>query len=161
MHDTKTDVPEEFVAEQPVPWLVEYQRMNCSATSPLTTFQGVLCDEIVLPQSAADDADPARLVLACDAWAEALMNQAMFLPGEFAQEVLSSYYARDYFTQISAGGHAQYFANRGNDEIAIRCAGAGLKSMLADPHHELFNLLVRVKRAKPSAARETSEVRRP
>jgi hypothetical protein len=26
--------------------------------------------------------------------------------------------------------------------------------MLADPHHELFNLLVRVKRAKPSAARK-------
>ncbi|MBL8548063.1 MAG: hypothetical protein JNL81_16505 [Hyphomonadaceae bacterium] len=140
--------------EQPTPWIVQYQREHCSGVSAMTTFQGMLCDEIVLPQSAADHADPAHLVLAADAWVDALMNQAQFLPGEFAQEALWSYYTRDYFAQVSAGGHARYFANRGADEVALRCAGAGLKSMLADPHLQLFELLVRLKRAKPAAARK-------
>jgi len=148
-----TEPPVEAI-EQPVPWIVQHQRAQCAGGSPLTTFQGVILDEIVLPQSAADHSDPAQLVLAVDAWVDALMNQAHYLQGEFAQEALWSYYARDYFTQASTGGHAQYFANRGGDEIALRCAQAGLKSMLADPHLELFNLLVRLKRAKPQAARK-------
>lgn len=140
--------------EQPVPWIVQYQRAQCSGASPMTTFQGLICDEIVLPQSAAEHGDPAQFVLAADAWVEALTNQAHFLPGEFAQEALWSYYTRDYLAQVSAGGHAQYFANRGADEVALNCAGAGLKSMLADPHLELFTLQLRLKRAKPSAARK-------
>lgn len=148
-----TEPPTEAI-EQPVPWIVQYQRAQCSGASPLTTFQGLICDEIVLPQSAADHGDPAQLVLATDAWVDALINQAQFLPGEFAQEALWSHYARDYFTQASAGGHDQYFANRGGDEVALRCAQAGLKSMLADPHLDLLNLLVRLKRAKPAAARK-------
>ena len=148
-----TEPPVEAI-EQPIPWIVQYQRAQCAGNSPLTTFQGLICDEIVLPQSAADHNDPAQLVLATDAWVEALMNQAHLLPGEFAQEALWSYYARDYLNQTSAGGHNQYFSNRGGDEIALRCAQAGLKSMLADPHLALFNLLVRLKRAKPSAARK-------
>jgi hypothetical protein len=143
--------------EQPLPWLIQHQRAQCTGASPLSTFQGLLCDEIVLPQSAADHADPAQLVLAADAWAEALLNQAFFLPGEFAQEALWSYYAHDYLTQVGAGGHAQYYANRGDDEIAIRCASAGLKSMLADPHLELFNLMVQLKRLKPAAARKLAQ----
>lgn len=149
-----TEPPPVEAIEQPVPWIVQYQRVQCTGASPLTTFQGLLCDEIVLPQSAADHGDPAQLVLATDAWVEALTNQIYFLPGEFAQEALWSFYARDYLTQVSEGGHAQYFANRGGDEIALRCAGAGLKSMLADPHLQLFNLLVRIKRAKPAQARK-------
>ncbi|MEZ5956138.1 MAG: hypothetical protein R3C27_02855 [Hyphomonadaceae bacterium] len=148
-----TEPPVEAI-ELPIPWIVQYQRAQCTGGSPRTTFQGLICDEIVLPQSAADHHDPLQLALATDAWVEALMNQAQFLPGEFAQEALWSYYARDYLKQASAGGHEQYFANRSDDEIALRCAQAGLKSMLADPHLELFNLLVRLKRAKPSMARK-------
>lgn len=148
-----TEPPVEAI-EQPVPWIVQHQRAQCDGASPLTTFQGLIADEIVLPQSAADNTDPAQLVLAADAWVEALTNQAQFLPGEFAQEALWSYYARDYFTQVSAGGHDQYFANRGGDEVALRCTQAGLKSMVADPHLEVFNLLVRIKRAKPASARK-------
>ncbi|ANP44721.1 DMP19 family protein [Candidatus Viadribacter manganicus] len=147
------EVPAEAI-EQPVPWIVQYQRVQCTGGSPLTTFQGVLCDEIVLPQSAADHGDPAQLVAAADAWVEALTNQAQFLPGEFAQEALWSFYARDYIAQVSVGGHAQYFANRGGDEVALRCASAGLKSMLADPHWELLTLLLRLKRSKPPVARK-------
>lgn len=153
----ETSEPTVEVAEQPTPWLVEYQRVQCTGASPMTTFQGLICDEIVLPQSAADSDDPAQLVLAAEAWVDALIGQALFLPGEFSQEALWSYYARDYLTQVAAGGHAQYYANRGSDEIAIKCAGAGLKSMLADPHLELFNLLVRLKRLKPSAARKLAQ----
>lgn len=154
--ETTETAPTEPI-EQPVPWLIHHQRTQCDGASPLTTFQGLLCDEIVLPQSAADHPDPAQLVMAADAWADALLNQAYFLPGEFAQEALWSYYARDYFTQASAGGHAQYYANRGADEIAIRCAAFGLKSMLADPHLELFNLLVQLKRLKPADARRLAQ----
>lgn len=148
-----TEPPVEPI-EQPVPWIVQYQRAHCSGDSPMTTFQGLICDEIVLPQSAAAHGDPAQLVSAADAWVDALTNQAHLLPGEFAQEALWSYYVRDYLMQVSAGGHDQYFANRGSDEIAMRCVGAGLNSMIADPHLELFQLLVRLKRAKPSAARK-------
>lgn len=148
-----TEPPVEAM-EQPVPWIVQYQRAQCAAASPLTTFQGVINDEIMLPKGAVEHLDPAQIVLAADAWVEALMNQAHFLPGEFAQEALWSFYARDYFTQVSTGGHDQYFANRGGDEIALRSAQAGLKSMVADPHLELFNLMLRLKRAKPQAARK-------
>jgi hypothetical protein len=148
-----TEPPVEAI-EAPVPWIVQHQRAQCAGDSPLTTFQGLICDEIVLPQSAADHSDPSHLVLAADAWVEALLNQALFLPGEFAQEALWSYYARDYFAQVSAGGHDQYFANRGSDEIALRSAQSGLKSMCADPHLELFNLQLRLKRLSPSAARK-------
>ena len=145
------------IGEPPLPWLIEYQRTQCDGVSPLTTFQGLLADEIVLPQSAADHNDPEQLVLAINAWVEALLEQAYFLPGEFAQEALWSYHARDYYSQVSTGGHAQYYANRGGDEIALRCAQSGLKSMLADPHLELLNLLVRLKRSKPSVARKLAK----
>jgi hypothetical protein len=150
-----TEPPVEAM-EQPVPWIVQYQRAQCAGGSPLTTFQGVIIDEIVLPKGAAEHTDPVQIVLAADAWVEALMNQAHFLPGEFAQEALWSFYARDYLTQVSTGGHDQYFANRGADEIALRSAQAGLKSMVADPHLELFNLMLRLKRAKPQAARKVA-----
>lgn len=149
-----TEPPPVEAIEQPIPWIVQHQHAHCAGGSPMTTFQGLICDEMVLPQSAAEHNDPAQLVLAADAWVEALTNQALFLPGEFAQEALWSYYARDYFAQVSTGGHAQYFANRGSDEIALRCAQSGLKSMLADPHLELFNLQLRLKRFKPAAARK-------
>lgn len=141
--------------ELPVAWIVQYQRAQCNGSSPLSTFQGVLCDQIILPQSAADHGDPTQLVMAADVWVDALLNQAQFLPGEFAHEALWSFYARDYLTQVTAGGHDQYFANRSNDEIALHCASAGLKSMLADPHLELLTLLLKLNRAStPQAARK-------
>ncbi len=46
--------------EQPLPWLIEYQRAQCNGASPMTTFQGLIADEIVLPQSAADNHDRAH-----------------------------------------------------------------------------------------------------
>lgn len=147
------EIPTETI-EPPVSWIVQFQRVQCAGGSPLNTFQGLLCDEIILPQSAAEHGDPGQLVAAADAWVEALTNQAQYLPGEFAQEALWSFYARDYVAQVSVGGHDQYFANRRSDEIALRCASAGLKSMLADPHLELLTLLMRLKRAKPPAARK-------
>lgn len=146
----------ETTAETPEPggWLAEYQRAHCLGRSPLDTFQGVLSDEIVLPQGAADHADPEQLVLATRAWADALLNQAYFIPGEFAQEALWSFHVHDYLMQAKAAGHVQYYANRGDDEIALRCCRAGLKSMLADPHLELFELLLKLKRAEPRAAKK-------
>lgn len=151
---TETAETTDDAAEQPVPWIVQYQRARCTGSSPLATFQGVLCDQIMLPQSAADHSDPAQLVLATDAWVDALLNQAQFLPGEFAHEALWSYYVRDYLTQVRSGGHEQYFANRGGDEIAVKCASHGLKSMLADPHLDLLTLLLQLKRATPQSARK-------
>lgn len=148
MSETAAEIPE------PGGWLAEYQRARCLGRSPLDTFQGVLSDEIVLPQGAADRADPEQLVLAARAWADALLNQAYFIPGEFAQEALWSFHVHDYLMQAKAAGHLQYFANRAEDEIALRCVRAGLKSMLADPHLELFDLLLQLKRAEPRAARK-------
>jgi hypothetical protein len=138
--------------EQPEPWLVTHQRARLTGASPLTTFQGLLADEIMLPQSAMDHNDPGQIALAADAWVDALITQAHFLPGEFAQEATLSFYVHDYLNQVKAGGHAQYWANRSDDELALKCAGAGLKSMLADAHLECFDLLVRLNRTKPTVA---------
>lgn len=137
-------------------WLVRHQREHCSGESAASTFQGLIVDEFVLPQSAADHADPAQIVLAANAWVDALLNQAFFIPGEFAPEALWSYYVCDYLTQMKSGGHAAYYANRGADEIAIGCTRAGLKSMLADPHLDLFELMLHLKRAKPADARRAA-----
>lgn len=145
---------ETLVVAEPGGWLAEYQRAHCKGATAFDTFQGCVADEIVLPQSAHDHADPAQLVLACNAWTDAMLRQIYFIPGEFAPEALTSYYAHDYWTQVKAGGHAQYFAVRGRDEIALKCAAAGLKSMVADPHAELFNLLVRLKKLPKPGARK-------
>lgn len=141
-------------APEPGGWLAEYQRAHCTGASPLHTYQGLLADEIVLPENAAAQNDPLALVLACNAWAEAMQEQAFFIPGEFAPEALWSVYAHDYITQAKAGGHAQYFAARGGDELALKCCAAGLKSMLADPHLELFNLMVRLRRGSRKTVRK-------
>ncbi len=147
-------------APEPGGWLAEYQRAHCTGASPLKTYQGLLVDEIVLPESAAAHADPIQLVLACNAWVEALREQAFFIPGEFAPEALTSFYVHDYLTQAKAGGHAQYFAARGGDDLALRCAQAGLKSMIADPHLELFNTMIRLRRGNRKAVRKLMAERR-
>jgi hypothetical protein len=141
-------------APEPGGWLAEYQRAQCTGATPLHTYQGLLADEIVLPESAAAQTEPAHLVLACNAWVEALQDQALFIAGEFAPEALWSFYAHDYITQAKAGGHAQYFAARGGDALALRCAAAGLKSMLADPHLEIFNLMFQLRRGPRKAVRK-------
>jgi hypothetical protein len=140
---------------EPAPsWLAEVQRERCAGGSPLATFQGQLVDEIVLPQSAADHADQTTLARAVDALADALLKQVQLIPGEFAPEILMSRYARDYVEIAKSVGHQRYLAARGGDDIAIKCAGAGLKSMIADPHLQIFNLVLRLKRAKPGMARK-------
>jgi len=147
-------------APEPGGWLAEFQRARCTGASPLQTYQGLLFDEIVLPESAAADSDPLQLVLACNAWVEAMDEQLLLIPGEFPPEALWSYYAHDYVAQAKAGGHAQYFAARGGDELALRCCAAGLKSMLADPHLEVFNLMLRLRRGPRKAVRRLMAERR-
>ena len=147
---------ETLVVAEPGGWLAEYQRERCNGATQLTSYQGMLADEIVLPQSAATAKDPALLVNAATAWVEAMLGQALFIPGEFAPEALWSFYVSDYVTQAKAAGHAQYFMLRGGDEIALRCVSSGLKSMVADPHLDLFALMVRLKRAKPQAAKKVA-----
>src|SRR5262245_5539406 len=95
-------------APEPGGWLAESQRKHCAGASPLRTYQGLLNDEIMLPESAIANPDPRQTVVACNALVEALQDQAFFIPGEYAPEMLWGYYAYDYITQAKAGGHAQY-----------------------------------------------------
>jgi len=147
-------------APEPGGWLAQYQRTHCTGASPLKTYQGLLSDEIVLPESQAKHDDPKFLVGACNAWVEALTDQAMFIPGEFAPEALFGFYAQDYVTQARAGGHAAYFALRGGDDLALRCAQAGLKSMIADPHLALFNLMIKLRRGDRKTVRKLMNEKR-
>jgi hypothetical protein len=116
-----------------------------------------LADEIVLPRGAVEDSDPAQMVLATKALTEQLVNQAQLIPGEFALEALTSYHASDYVALASAMGHAHYFAKRAKDPIALLSARAGLKSMLADPHLALFDLMLRLRRCEPKEARRIAK----
>jgi len=148
-----SETAETAIAE-PGGWLAEFQRGRSTGASPLATYQGLLADEIVLPQSALDNSDPAQLVLASCAWTDALLDQVFMVHGEFAPESSFSAYAHDYLVQASAGGHAAYFRRRGGNELALKCAAQGLKSMLAAPHLELFNLNLRLHRLPPPGARK-------
>jgi hypothetical protein len=138
-------------------WLIDYQRARCEGGSPLDTYQGVVADEIVIPESAWTSKDPAAAVRATVQFADIMQNQAMFLPGEFAQEASWCFYLNDYLGQVSTGGHGQYFVNRGDDEIALKCSALGMKSMLADPHLALFNLFMRVRRGDQKIAEQAAK----
>lgn len=138
-------------------WLVAHQRAHCKGLSPLTTFQGLMADEVVAPANAVESADPARMVLATRSLTELLINEAQLIPGEFALEALTSYYAHDYVALASATGHAHYFAKRAKDPIALLSARAGLKSMLADQHLAIFDLMLRLRRAEAEAARRIAK----
>ena len=142
------------VVAEPGGWLAEFQRGRATGASPLATYQGLLADEIVLPQSVLEHADPAQMVLASCAWTEALIEQVLMVHGEFAPESSFGYFAQDYLVQASSVGHERYFQRRGKDELALKCAAQGLKSMLAAPHLELFNLNVRLHRLPPPGARK-------
>lgn len=147
----------ETTTVEPGGWLAEYQRSHCRGDTALATYQSLLADEIVLPQSAAEHSDPAQLVLAAGAWVEAMQEQLYYIHGEFAPEASFSFYTQDYLMQAKAAGHAQYFARRGGDELALKCVAQGLKSMLAVPHLELFNLMVRLKRLPAPGARKLAQ----
>jgi hypothetical protein len=152
----ETGIPQAAIVEQSGGWLADYQRAKHAGGSAMNTFQGVLVDEIVLPQSAVEAPDPAAMVRAAIAFADAMQTHAFYLPGEFAQEAAWIFYVNDYLDQVKDGGHVQYFANRGGDELALRCTAFGLKSMLADPHLALFNLSVQLRTGEPKAARNAA-----
>src|SRR5690349_15340332 len=116
----------------PPPWIEQFQREHLAGDTALTTFQGLLIDELILPRGALDSKDPAALVNASIAFVNSMQNDALLLPGEFAQEALWGYFAQDYVNQAREGGHVQYFLNRGGDGLALKLAGFGLKSMVAD-----------------------------
>ncbi len=151
MNDTVETVVE------PGGWLAEFQRGRLGGASPLGSYQGLLVDEIVLPQGALENADPAQLVLASCAWTEALLDQVFMVHGEFAPESSFGYFAHDYLVQASAGGHARYFEIRKHDELALKCAQQGLKSMIAAPHLELFQLNLRLHRMPAPGARKLAQ----
>ncbi|MFT3726960.1 MAG: hypothetical protein QM759_03960 [Terricaulis sp.] len=138
-------------------WLIEHQRVHRHGASPLDTYQGMLADEIVIAQSAMDDANPEAAVNAAMRFADILEKQAQFLPGEYAQEATWCFYVNDYLTQVKRGGHGYYFVTRGGDEIALRCCAFGLKSMLADPHLDLFNQFVRLQTSAPKIAAQVAK----
>ncbi|MEZ6023501.1 MAG: hypothetical protein R3C16_08875 [Hyphomonadaceae bacterium] len=84
-------------------------------------------------------------MLALDALADAMLKQVHFIPGEFSQEVMWSFYARDYLATAKASTAMKPItprARRQRDRRAVR--RRGLKSMLAAPHLDLFNAMVRL-----------------
>lgn len=145
---------ETLVFAEPGGWLADHQRARCLGDTALTTYQGLIADEIVLPQSAADASDPKALVEAANAWAEAMQKQAFFIAGEYAPEAVWGFFAHDYVTDALAHGHAHYFLMRGGDDVALECCGLALKGMVADPHFELFRFMVRLKRADAKSAKK-------
>jgi hypothetical protein len=147
----------ESVVVEPGGWLAEFQRGHCAGDSALSTYQGLVADEIVLPQSAADHEDPAQLVMAASAWTDAMLEQLLYIHGEFAHEASYSYFVQDYLAQAKAGGHGPYYALRGRNDVAIKCVAQGLKSMLANPHLDLFNLMVRLNRLPRPGARKLAQ----
>jgi len=147
-----SDTVETVVA--PGGWLAEFQRGACKGDTALNTYQGLLADEIVLPQSAAENSDPSQLVRASVAWNDAMIEQVLYVPGEFAPEASFSAFTQDYLMQATAGGHAAYFARYKHDELRLKCVSQGLKSMLADPHLEIFSVGARLHRLPGPGARK-------
>jgi len=147
-------------AGEPGGVLAEMQRARCSGDTALTTFQGMRFDEIVIARPEAEAGDAAVFVRAVNAYAGAMLNDLHFLPGEFAVEAAYSYYAQDYIALALAGGHAEYWANRSGDAIALRAAGQGLKSMLADPYYDVFAIMTRLKADDAKAVRRLLKQKR-
>lgn len=147
-------------APEPGGVLAELQRARCAGDSALTTYQGMRFDEIVIGRTASLANDPAVFVAAVNDYAALMMQQLHFLPGEFAAEATYSYYASDYVNVALAGGHAEYWANRSDDAVALRCAGQGLKSMLADPYYDVFATMTRLYSADQKAVRRLLKQKR-
>ncbi|MGE0594755.1 MAG: hypothetical protein AB7P07_00190 [Hyphomonadaceae bacterium] len=138
----------------PQAWLTEHQRAQCTGASALTTFQGMLCDEILVPASALTAKDPEALVGAVCSFGHAMLQQAMLLPGEFAHEALWSVHVDYYRRQVREGGHAQYIANSGWAPIPVRATGYGLKRMLADPYYDVLRDVAKLTQAEPREAKK-------
>lgn len=147
-------------APEPGGVLAELQRARCAGDTALNTYQGMRFDEIVITRPDADASDPAAFVGAVNDYAALLMQQLHFLPGEFAPEAAYSYYATDYVSAALAGGHAEYWANRSDDAVAMRCAGQGLKSMLADPYYDVFATVTRLMQPDQKAVRRLLKQKR-
>ncbi|HRK64178.1 MAG TPA: hypothetical protein PLN53_07260 [Terricaulis sp.] len=148
----------ELGVSEPGGFLAELQRTRCKGDSALTTYQGMRFDEIIVPKSADDAAED--FVDAVNEYAALMQDELHFLPGEFAAEASCSYYAHTYVTQAAAGGHAEYWANRSDDVVAIRCAAQGLKSMLADPYHDVFVTMTRLMNADQKTVRRLLKQKR-
>lgn len=146
----------EALPPAPPPWIEIYQRKHLDGDTALTTFQGLLVDEMLVPRGALEASDPAALADANIAFVNSMQEEALLLPGEFAQEALWSFFALDYVTQAAKGGHVQYFQNRGANDLALKLASFGLKSMIADPHLALFTQFMKLKRLEPKEARKAA-----
>lgn len=142
----------ELGVSEPGGFLAELQRTRCKGDSALTTYQGMRFDEIIVRQS-ADSGSADDFVDAVNDYTALMQDELHFLPGEFAIEASCAYFANAYVTQALAGGHAEYWANRSGDHVAIRCAAQGLKSMLADPYHDVFVTMTRLMQTDQKAVR--------
>ncbi len=131
-----------FVA--PPSWLEVMQRAACDGSTALSTFQGMLADEVLLPQSAMDAKDPMAALRATLDYASVLENQAFLIPGEYALEALTGKWAVHYIEETRAGGHVAYGLSTHWDDLKVRAAMAGLRSMNADPYLELLTEMKRL-----------------
>ena len=140
----------------PPPWIEQYQREHLTGVSALTTFQGLISDELILPRGAVEAKDPVVLAEASVAFVNSMRDEAQLLPGEFAQEALWSFHAMDYVTQATQSGHVHYFAHHGDDDLGMKLAQFGLKSMVADPQLALFTEFVKLQRLDPRDAKKAA-----
>ncbi|MCR6643158.1 MAG: hypothetical protein NVV62_00615 [Terricaulis sp.] len=145
-------------ASEPGGYLADVQRQRCAGDSALTTFQGLVADAIIVRADAL--ASPEALIAAVSGFAETMRNEALLLPGEFAAEAAGSYYVRDYLAQALSGGHAQYWANRSGDALAMLCAAQALKSMGADAYHEVIATFARLMTPDATARRAVLKQKR-
>ncbi|HRE44868.1 MAG TPA: hypothetical protein PKY87_12995 [Terricaulis sp.] len=145
-------------ASEPGGYLAEVQRRRCAGDSALTTFQGLRVDAIIVRADAV--ASPEALIAEVSGFADAMLHEAQLLPGEFAAEAVGSFYARDYLAQALSGGHAQYWANRSGDALAMLCAAQALKSMGADAYHEVLATLARLMTPDAKARRTVLKQKR-
>lgn len=143
--EAKTNEPapgEPIIA--PPSWLELRQRAACDGSTALSTFQGMLADEIVLPQSAMEAKDPMAALRATLDYTAALENSAFLIPGEYALEALTGKWAVHYIEETRAGGHVHYGATTHWDDLKVRAAMAGLRSMNADPYLALLTEMKRL-----------------
>lgn len=110
--------------------------------SALTTHLGLRAAAIIVRADALERAD--ALIAAVNGFAEAMREEALLQAGEYAPEALGSWCAHDYFSQVLAGGHGQYWANRGGDGVALAAAAQALHSIGAAAYGEVLATLTRL-----------------
>ena len=71
-------------------------------------------------------------------YSRVLEDQAFFIPGEYALEALTGRWAIHYIEETRAGGHLSYGLATHWDDLKVRAAMAGLRSMGADPYMALL-----------------------